>query len=315
MKKVREKNFISAVVYVHNNAKIVEKFLPFLYDVLQNNFEHYEIICVNDSSEDNAADIIKKFSGNISNSLISIVDMGIYQGIELSMNAGVDVSIGDFVFEFDNLYVSYDEAFIMQLYNKSMAGNDIVVAAPRNPAGFHSKIFYKIYNANSTSTNIVTQDVCHIISRRAINRIQALDKKIAYRKAVYSRCGLICEHVFFDNSLLINKKQSSELSKIKKETAFEALILYTNTIQKISVFLTLSFFCFTFLIGMYAFFVYFSENKPVEGWTFTILFLSIAFSGVFIVLTIILKYMSVVLEIVFKKQKYIINSVEKITNN
>ncbi len=46
----KEKNFISAVVYVHNNEKEIANFLENLNKKLNENFEKYEIICVNDKS-------------------------------------------------------------------------------------------------------------------------------------------------------------------------------------------------------------------------------------------------------------------------
>ncbi len=33
---------------------------------------------------------------------ISVINMSYFHGLELSMNAGMDMAIGDFVFEFDN---------------------------------------------------------------------------------------------------------------------------------------------------------------------------------------------------------------------
>ena len=53
----KEHNFVSAVVYLHNCAADVPAFLTMLYGQLEENFEKYEIVCVNDASTDNSADI------------------------------------------------------------------------------------------------------------------------------------------------------------------------------------------------------------------------------------------------------------------
>ena len=50
----KEKNFVSAVVYVHNAEQRIESFLKNLINVMESNFEHSEIICVNDCSEDDS---------------------------------------------------------------------------------------------------------------------------------------------------------------------------------------------------------------------------------------------------------------------
>ena len=59
----REKNFASAVVYIHNAQEWVGKFLETLIGVLEDNFEHAEIVCVNDCSEDGSVQAIRAASG------------------------------------------------------------------------------------------------------------------------------------------------------------------------------------------------------------------------------------------------------------
>ena len=100
----KEKNFASAVIYVHNAENRIETFLKTIIEVMEENFEHSEIICVNDSSDDNSLSLIKKTSECALTTSISVVNMSYFHGLELSMNAGLDMAIGDFVFEFDNTY-------------------------------------------------------------------------------------------------------------------------------------------------------------------------------------------------------------------
>lgn len=47
---LKEKNFVSAVVYVHNAEKELSAFLAAVIRVLESNFEKSEIVCVNDFS-------------------------------------------------------------------------------------------------------------------------------------------------------------------------------------------------------------------------------------------------------------------------
>lgn len=58
----KEKTFISAVIYVHNAEKYIESYLKTIIEVMESNFEHSEIICVNDSSEDDSLIKIKEVS-------------------------------------------------------------------------------------------------------------------------------------------------------------------------------------------------------------------------------------------------------------
>ena len=73
--KNKEKNFASAVVYVHNAEKRIGNFLQMLISTMEENFEHSEIICVNDSSEDDSAKKIKEISKKAINTSVSMINM------------------------------------------------------------------------------------------------------------------------------------------------------------------------------------------------------------------------------------------------
>jgi dolichol-phosphate mannosyltransferase len=58
--------------------------------------------------------------------------------------------------------------------------------------------------------------------------------------------------------------------------------------------------------------IYFGKDKPIEGWTTTMLLISFGFLGFFLLSTIIIKYLSLILELVFKKKSYIQEKIEKL---
>lgn len=121
----KEKNFVSVIIYIHNAENRIESFLKTIIDVLESNFEHSEIICVNDSSDDDSLFKIKETSKVVDTTSISVVNMSYFHGLELSMNAGINLSIGDFVFEFDNTILDFKPEIIMEIYRKSLAGIDM----------------------------------------------------------------------------------------------------------------------------------------------------------------------------------------------
>ena len=44
----KEKNFVSCVLYLHNDGKNIREFLKTVCGAMEQNFEKYEIVCVND---------------------------------------------------------------------------------------------------------------------------------------------------------------------------------------------------------------------------------------------------------------------------
>lgn len=307
----KEKKLISAVIYLHNNEG---KIVPFVQNVIRNIdpvFEKFEIIIVNDCSYDDSLIRLKK-DEFLSNYTVSIVNMSIHQGLEISMSAGIDISMGDFVYEFDDLDVDYDFSLIQTAYQKIISGFDIVSVSPNTANTFFSRLFYKVFNRYSKSRHKLRSDRFRILSRRAINRAYSISKTIPYRKALYANSGLNLEVIEYAPTVKISKTSNKEKSIFRNKMAISSLIIYTNLAFNISLSITLALFLFTVLTIFYVCAIYFSGTKPIEGWTTTMLVMSGSFSGIFFILAIIIKYLSLLIELVYSKKTYLVESVERL---
>lgn len=316
MVTTKEKNFISVVTYIHNAEDKLDKFLNTLTGFLEENFDKYELIFVNSASTDKSVEKIKKFVelNNFSH-VINIINMSSYHDLELSMNAGVDLAIGDFVYEFDSLEIDYKKETMLDVYRRSLQGYDIVAAVPDTKPGLMSGTFYNIYNRTKTDGGYdLRRETFRILSRRSINRIKSISKTVPYRKALYMNCGLPYDSVVYSPTQKIKRKYSKIEASSRLDLAMDSLILFTNAVSRITLWISLFFFLFAFGVGIYTVVVYFGNNKPVTGWTPVMGFLSAGFSGVFIILTIVIKYLSLMLNSMFIKQRYLIESIEKVTN-
>ena len=203
----KENNFVSVVVYLQKNETNTIGFLDVLYPLLENNFKKHEIICVTNTNNSNAVNLIREFKNNHLKNSISVIHLDDSQGLEECMNAGIDLAIGDFIFEFDSCYIDYDASVVMEVYRKSMEGFDIVSAIPpKKKSKISSRIFYRIFNRFSDMNTISTERF-RIISRRAVNRVSGYNKIVPYRKAVYRSAGLATE--IFEYKQIHNPSGSS----------------------------------------------------------------------------------------------------------
>ena len=116
----KESNFVSAVVYLHSEDDNTYGFLQMLNTVLSENFKAYELILVDDNVAVSIIENIRRFKNDNPHVICSIISMGFKHGLEASMNAGVDLAIGDFVFEFDSCYIDYPRDLIMEIYKISL---------------------------------------------------------------------------------------------------------------------------------------------------------------------------------------------------
>lgn len=307
----KEKNFISAVIYVYNNEEEIKQLLEKVNRVLNNNFNKYEIICVNDASTDKSVDKIKEFASELKDEILTVVNMSYYQGVELAMNAGVDLSIGDFVYEFDNAMCDYDEEVIMKIYRKCLEGFDIVSATSNKNKNKTSSMFYSIFNSYSNIEYKIHTETFRILSRRAINRVHSISKNIPYRKALYANCGLKISNVIYQSNKKASRKFNKQTQKSRRETAINSLLLFTNIGYKLSFTMSIIMMLMTIIVAIYTLVIFFSKT-PVAGWTTTMLFLAFGFFGMFAIMAIIIKYLEILIELIFKKTKYTVESIDKL---
>ena len=316
MSKAPEKKFISAVIYLHNEKERAARFLKFITEALSRNFETYELIVVDDASEDGSAEeVCGFFKKNMRGAQqCSIVHMGYYHGLEAAMNAGRDLAIGDFVYEFDDMLIDYDPSLMLEVYQKALEGYDIVSAGAENAVSAGSGIFYHFYNRLSVSEKDISSETFRILSRRAINKVKTIDQYIPYRKAIYMNCGLDSAAISYRSDRTGERKQMMRSRHERSALAVESLIFFTNAMEKLSFWICILFAIVAVAVGADIIYETAAFTQPVEGWRSTMGFLAIGFFGVFLVLAIILRYLSVLVNLTFKRSRYLIAGIDKVTS-
>ena len=296
----KEKNFISAVVYLHNDGAQAVRFFKELNAVLDQHFEQFELVAVNDACTDDTIPTLRDWAKALEKPL-TILHLSLHQGRETAMNAGLDASIGDYVYEFDSTELCYPAPMIFDAYRTALQGSDIVSVCPK---ATRSGLFYRIFNANSHSNYQLRTDAFRLVSRRAINRVHASSAHLPYRKAAYAASGLKMVDLEFDGKL-------TDKTLGRFNLALDSLALYTDAGFKVSIGITLCMMLVAVAELVYTL-VVFATGHPVAGWTTTMFVITLGFAGLFAVLTIVVKYLSLLLSLVFKQQKYLVESVEKL---
>lgn len=306
----KEKNFISAVVYAGEDKPSFRRFLRSLDRSLNKNFEKFEIICVLDGNNHKFTKTINTFASKCHCPSVSVINMSFFHGLELAMKAGTDLSIGDFVFEFDNCTIDYDPSIIMDCYRECLKGNDIVSVSPITPRKRSSRLFYKIFNAFSSIKGKLTSESFRILSRRAINRVEAANPNLIYRKAAYACSGLKTASIFYKPSPNNYHRDSRDTRRFRKAVAVNSLILFTNVGFRFTSFISATMLLITLTILVYTIVVFLVGN-PITGWTTMMLLTSFSFFGLFSLSAIIIKYLDLLIDLNFKKKDYLIENIEK----
>lgn len=306
----KEKKFISLVIYLHNAEKEIIPFMEKVIPVFQNKFEQFEVVCVDDGCVDGTVDKLKAYlKEQTASAMVNIIHMSFYHGLESAMNAGRDVAIGDFVYEFDNVYADFPIELLTKVYEKLLEGNDIVAAGSKEHIRLSSRVFYNLYNKTAKGKGKIGPETFRIVSRRAINRIKSMGQYIPYRKAVYTNCGLNHTVLYYDS---IQKHKGKQETSERAALALDSFIYFTNALERVSTIISGVFLLITVGVGFYILRDLLTNQQVVEGWLSTMAFLALGFFGVFALLTIILKYLSVLLNLIFKQQRYLVADIEKV---
>lgn len=312
-KETLEKNFISAVIYLNSaeNRQELAEFLDKLLHNLREHFLQYELICVDDATPVDYLDCVKTCKSLHEDITVTILHMSHYQGMEVAMNAGRDLAIGDFVIEFDECCYNFPEDMIETVYRECLKDYDIVCCADKNKNKKSSQLFYGLFNRFSGMENKLQSDNFRILSRRGINRIQSLNRSIPYRKALYANCGLKMKVLEYVPEKKGSYHYDKKAKKSRRTLAFDSLLLFTDVGYRVAAWMAGLMALVMVFTAVYALAIYIS-GIAIVGWTTTVLFLSFAFFGLFVILSIVIKYLSLLLNLTFKRQRYLFDGIEKL---
>lgn len=307
----KEKNFISVVAYLKNNENDIQNFALKLDELLKDKFEAYEFVFVNDNSDDKTKSKLKEISDSLNGNVV-VIDLAYNHGLEVAMLAGVDFAIGDFVFEFDTVKINYNLEDVLNIYYKSLEGFDIVAATPKDLKSKSSKIFYSLLNSVSYRKMDLTTEVFRVVSRRALNRVLKNKEKLRYRKALYHYSGF--NTFIYEYQSINGEKVDSNLSlKEKVNLGLDVLVNFSDIGIKIAINISILFLMITIFTLCYTVYSYLTVDRIQSGWTTMMLFMSISFSGMFFVLAILAKYITITMTEIKDRPSYVFKGVDRLS--
>jgi len=305
----KEQRFISFVVSVGNEEKTAGAFLPELIGVAEGMFESWEVIVVLNGSPDGTERAIRE-TAKASPGVI-LITLAWQHDEELAMLAGTDFAIGDLIYEIESTYRDWPVKILATLYEKCLAGNDIVSAVPDRPLSLGSKVFYYLLRKVSYLNLELTTEELRLVSRRSLNAVLSAKETTRYRKALYKSSGFQCATVTYKP--LHEKRKRPQDTLLKRiGTAFDVLISFSSFGYNIGILFSVLFLILSIGIGIFAVEWYLVRKEIASGWTTLSLFLSFGFSGIFLVLGLLGKYLSIALIELQQRSPYRVRSVTRI---
>jgi len=297
----KEDAFVSIVMVVKDDERIIESQIKKIVYLIDINFNNYEIIIVDNYSKDSTLKIIQNLGIRL-----TIIELSRKHNLQDAFNAGIDATVGDFIFEIRNIFIIDKIDIFYDMYKKSSEGNDFVFYTSKTRK-FTSKVYYRMLNGyfkEKISSKIFSPLVI-LSSRRGQNKIFESGNVIINRELSYLLTGL--------NSIIIGgeiKYKETKKTPEKIDLFINTLIHYTNIIPNVASFITVFFSLVSivfFIFSIAAFFLI----ETVAGWASTNAFIAFSFSGVFLMMAIVLKYLSNIINISKRTKSYSYKSFNK----
>lgn len=310
---IKEKNFVSLVIATSPTRQSTRAAVSELRSFFSSNFENFEILLVNNGLGEDLADYIKEDFKEGAGNLV-IIDLPWKHHQELAMLAGTDMAIGDFIYEIDCPERDWDLEILMQVYRKALEGYDIVAAVPKRPLNLMSRFFYMLLNKVSYLNLDLTTEEFRIVSRRALNSVLSAKENVRYRKALYKSSGYPTAIVPYEPIKKGFEMQEPSFFE-RLGLAFDVLISFSNIGARLALIFSALFILMSISIGIYALNSYIFRSTIASGWTTLSLFLSAGFSGIFLILGLLGKYLSILLVEVQNRTPYRVSAVKRISAN
>ena len=296
-----EQNYISVVVVSNNDENIIERKISEILNVLKEHFLYYELIIVDNMSTDRTYAFLEKSSEKF-----TYIQLPIHHNNQDAMTAGVNIAVGDYIVEIENLKIDINYEKIFDMYKKCQEGNDFVFLVPSKISLF-SKIFYSILNKNLKGYYIsnITSSLITLSSRRGQYKTSEVGNKLVNRNVSYALTGLQISSLNYEINYLNNRSFKDNYLLM-----MQTLIYYTDFIIKLAEKTSLFLFCFSFISIIYSIYSkYTFDTAP--GWASMVILMSIGFSGIFFMLGIVLRYLDNILKNTSNSKNYIYRSIVK----
>ncbi len=274
----KEKPFVSAVVCVSEDSRIVGDFLKRIYGFLNETFEYFEIIVVDDCSEDDTFDVAAATAEDL-DSCVSVLQLSRKHGVEMAILAGLDKSVGDFVYEFESPAIDYDIELLREMFEASKSGSDVVAACPKRRRFSLSSMFYWTFNRASRLDYQLTTERISLTSRRALNSLLDINERIRYRKALVSLAGYPKRSITYSpiNRSFVDKRSFGD----KIETALDVFVSYSTLGSKLPLYASVGMMFMTLGCIVYVIMSVMFKQDISSGWPSLFGLMTLSYSALF----------------------------------
>lgn len=300
---------LSVIIPAYNENTIIAKTANAVTTILQNNKIEFEIIFVNDGSNDTTWECLSNICK--AESHIKALSFSRNFGKEAAILAGLTYAKGDCCVVMD-CDLQHPPQVIIEMYHLWEQGYQIVEgekASRGKESKFHkfaANTFYKLIS-NATKIDMSSASDFKLLDRKAVNILINMPEKNPFFRALSSWIGFKTTIVEFDVADRING-QSKWSTKSLIKYALNNITSFSSAPLQLVTLLGTIFLLFSILLSVQTLFIYFS-GRALEGFTTIIILLLLIGSVIMLSLGIIGYYIAKIYEEVKKRPQYIVSEI------
>lgn len=303
---------LSIIIPVYYNEDTLKDLYLDLKTKVLEKIDEYEIVFVNDGSEDNSWEIIKEIKNKDNN--VVAVNLSKNFGEHSAIQAGLSVCTGDCAVT-KQADLQEDSLLILDMYESWKKGNKVVLAARKaRQDSFSTKLFANIYY------NLIRKFVnkkmpfggcdCFLIDKQVIKKILELNEANSSLILQILWVGFKTEIIYFNRLERKTGKGRWTLSK-KIKLMLDSFISFSYIPIRLMWITGILFCLFAVCMGISILIEFFTHQMPIQGWSSLMCIILISSGLILWVLGILGEYIWRTFDSARKRPPYIIEEIVK----
>ena len=274
----KEKNYASFILYYDSSIILSVKQFNELETWISSYFEYYELILVNNSIL--SAHELKQILQPTSNDIM-FVDMGRVHIQDHALRAGIEFSKGDSIFIITDGSIPDLIPQLQLMYEEHKNGTDIIVLSACY-SKFRHRALLKLVNYVSEEEILVQHEFIFLISKRVLNAYTLTSSKILPLRVLLQITG-------YKTKAIEYKTNKNVLLSKNEYTLY--MMMFSDLLPRIAFLISSTCFMVSILGIIYAVYIHLFKQDIAPGWTTLFLLISFGLTGIFGILSIIVRYL------------------------
>jgi glycosyltransferase involved in cell wall biosynthesis len=304
---------LSVVLPLFNEDSLIEELVKRVKSNVELITKDFEIILVDDGSQDNTWEKIETESSN--ENRVKGIKLSRNFGHHYAITAGLDNSKGKWVVVMDGDLQDRPEV-IPELYAKAQSGFDVVFVSRRNrPEKLYYRLAQKIFYSGLRLLSGMDFDPAQanysIINRNVVEAFKSFPENARFYGSTIKWLGFSRSYISADHGKRYSGKPSYSFKK-RLRLALDIVLSFSDRPLKIAIFIGLIFSFMSILMAIRIFFESITQGYAVLGWSSIMVAIFFLGGCILIVLGILGVYLGAIFKEVKKRPLYLVS---KTTNS